>query len=274
MERIIETVLEIGLEKPVKILHVTDVHLTDSLPEDDPEQQEHMVKRTEVFRKEANYPPKAPAEYFEESFALAQKEGAVMVVSGDVMDVYCKGNVKEFHRIADGHDYMFTPGSHEFALFARAPKGDDPEEYKANYQKRREEVEALFPELHWKFESRIVGGVNLLTIDNSRDFYTAEAFEFLKTEVAKGLPILLFSHDPLADHGLLRIREPHPLVRRTEEEYRINDEMLKFIDTCPQIIATFGGHWHGEGLRETPGGKPVYITPGLFKGICRMIEIR
>ena len=71
MERIIETVLEIGLEKPVKILHVTDVHLTDSLPEDDPEQQEHMVKRTEVFRKEANYPPKAPAEYFEESFALA-----------------------------------------------------------------------------------------------------------------------------------------------------------------------------------------------------------
>ena len=274
MERIIETVLEIGLEKPVKILHVTDVHLVDYAPDDDPEQQEHMIKRKEVFAKEANYPPKTQNEYFEEAFRIAEEENAVMMVTGDVMDVYCKGNVREFHRIADGHDYMFTPGSHEFALFARAPKGDDPAVYERAYRERRQQVEGLFPELKFDFESRVVGGVNIVAIDNSRDFYSAEAFEFLKKEVEKGLPIVLFSHDPLGDHGLLRVREPHPLVRQSDETYAVNDAMIEFIGACPLIVATFGGHWHGETERNAPNGAKMFVTPGLFKGICRMIEIR
>ena len=54
----------------------------------------------------------------------------------------------------------------------------------------------------------------------------------------------------------------------------VNDAMIEFIGKCPLIIATFGGHWHGEAERIAPNGAKMFVTPGLFKGICRMIEIR
>jgi len=272
MEKILHTVLELGLPAPVKLLHITDVHLTETDPRDPVDQQEHMDKRREVFRKEAGYPPKTPNEYFAEAFALAEAEGALPIVTGDVIDVHCLGNIDEFHRISDGKDFLFTPGSHEFAKFCRAPKeGDD---YHGRYRVTRPSLEQSFSHLNFTFDSRTVGGVNVITVDNSRDWFPEEVLTGLKAEAEKGLPMLLFMHDPLTDHGLLRIREPHPAVRMPDEIYRISDEVLHFIDTCPLIKATFAGHWHGEGLRQTEAGVPVYITPGLFKGICRMIELR
>ncbi len=270
MEQIIQTVLETGLEKPVRILHATDVHLVEYAAEDPVEQQEHMIARREVFRKEANFPPHTQNEYFEEAFRMAEEQDALMVVTGDVMDINCKGNWKEFHRIADGHDFMFTPGSHEFAKFCRTPKEDFP----AYYAQARPQVEAAFPNIKFRFDSRVVGGLNVVTIDNSEDYFREQEFEALKKEAEKGLPMVLFMHEPLHDHGLLRIATPNPVLRRTAEEYRINDEMISFIGRCPLILATFAGHWHGQTEAVAPFGAKVYVTPGLFKGIVRMIEVR
>ena len=270
MEKVIHTVLEVGLEKPVKILQITDVHLTETDPRDSAEQQVHMDKRREVFRRESGYVPHTPNEYFEEAFALAEEQDALPVVTGDVMDVYCLGNRDEFLRIAAGKDFMFTPGSHEFAEFCRAPVPG----HRERYARTRPVVEAMLPQINFNFASRVVGGVNIITLDNSRDWFPEEALTGLKAEAEKGLPMVLFMHDPLTDHGLLRIREPHPMTLEPDEVYRVSDEVLQFIDTCPLVKATFAGHWHGDALHHTPAGVPVYITPGLFKGICRLIEIR
>lgn len=269
MEQILQTALHAGLEKPVRLLHVTDVHLVDYAEDDVQEQREHLIKRREVFRKEANYPPHTQNEYLQEAFRLAEQEGALPVLGGDVMDIYCKGTVREFHRLTDGHDFMFTPGSHEFAYLCRAPRPG----FREYYAKARPEVEAHFPQLHFRFDSRLVGGLNVITMDNSEDYFRAEEFEKLKEEVKRGYPIVLFMHDPLMDHGLMRVNEPSEVVRRTEEEYRISDECLKFIGECPQILAVFSGHWHGEREAVAPCGKLTYVTPGLFKGICRMITV-
>jgi len=271
MQKVIRTRLCLGLEQPVKVLHVTDVHLTETDPRDPIEQQEHMDKRRTVFRRESNFVPLSPNEYFTEAFALAEAEGAFPIVTGDVIDVNCLGNIDEFHRLSDGKDFLFTPGSHEFAKFCRAPKeGDD---YHGRYRVIRPALERSFPHLSFTFDARVIGGVNLITVDNSRDWFPQEVLDGLKEEAKKGLPMILFMHDPLTDHGLLRIREPHPAVRVSDEIYAISDQVLKFIDECPLIKATFAGHWHGEGEQKTAGGTPVYITPGLFKGICRMIEL-
>lgn len=271
MEQILHTVIEAGLEKPVKVLHVTDVHLTMTDPADPIEQQEHMDRRREVFRKEANFPPRTPSEYFEEAFRIAAEEGAQTVVTGDVTDVCCEGNLKEFHRIADGKDFLFCPGSHEFASFARGATDDS---WKKIFADNRERVEASFPDMKMAFDSRIVGGVNLITLDNDLDVFGREALDGLKAEAAKGLPMILFMHDPLHDHGLLRVREIPAVMRRPVEDYLLSDTVIGFIASCPLILATFAGHWHGAQEAVAPCGKKVFITPGLFKGICRMIEIR
>lgn len=269
MEKILHTRLELGLPAPVKVLHMTDVHLVNYAPDDDPEQIAHLIRRKAVFEEEANYPPHTQNEYFEEGFRLAEAEGALPIVTGDVMDVLSSGNLAEFHRIADGKNFLFCPGSHEFAKFCRTP-GPEYAEYYVGARKR---VEASFPERNLTCTSRTVGGVNLVVLDNSQDYFTAEVLDYLRAEEQKGLPMVLFMHDPLHDHGLLRVRPMNPCMGRTPQELIISDTVLGFLARCPLVVAAFSGHWHGEAEAIAPCGVPTFVTPGLFKGICRLIEI-
>lgn len=270
MERIIRTTLEIGLAEPVKLLHMTDVHLVEYAEDDDPEQIEHMKKRRTVFEKEAGFPPHTQNEYFEEGFRIAAAEGAFPIVTGDVMDVLDNGNLTEFHRITDGKDFMFCPGSHDFARFCRTPGP----EYPGIYREARARVEASFPQRDLTFESRVIGGVNLITMDNSQDYFPAEVLERLRGEEKKGLPMVLFMHDPLHDHGLLRVRPMNPAMGRTPQELLISDTVLGFLARCPLVAAAFSGHWHGEAEAVAPCGVRTFVTPGLFKGVCRLIELK
>ncbi len=74
MENITYTKIHVGLEKPVKILHVTDVHITKANEKDTPEHHRLMKRREEVFKKEGNFPPKTPEEYFLDAIAFAKKK--------------------------------------------------------------------------------------------------------------------------------------------------------------------------------------------------------
>ncbi len=269
MEKIIHTVLHAGLDTPVKLLQITDIHLVEYDEQDPQDQIDHLIRRKEVFRKEAEFPPFPQNHYFEEAFDLAAEENATLIVSGDVIDVCSHGNMAEFHRITDGKDFMYTPGSHEFAKFCRAAGPD----WREIYARNRKLMEESFPNLNFTFESRIVGGVNVITCDNHMDFFAAGILENLKAEAEKGLPMVLFMHEPISDHGLLRIRKPDPNACGTEEDYRQSDEVLQFINSCPLILATFGGHWHGAGEYINAEGTKIFVTPGLFKGFCRLIEI-
>ena len=71
MESIIYTPSEIGLEKPVRILQVTDVHLTKTNDADSDYHKDLQEKRFMTFYNEGGQPPKTPSEYFEEAVSLA-----------------------------------------------------------------------------------------------------------------------------------------------------------------------------------------------------------
>ena len=60
MEQILHTVFNLGIEKPFKILHITDVHLTEANEQDTPEHHELMEIRRETFHKEGSCPPCTP----------------------------------------------------------------------------------------------------------------------------------------------------------------------------------------------------------------------
>lgn len=86
--------------------------------------------------------------------------------------------------------------------------------------------------------------------------------------------MVLFMHDPLSDQGLLRARPFIEFGPRTDEEFKASDDLIEFIGKCPRVVATFAGHWHGESDHIAPCGARVLITPALFQGACRLIEIR
>lgn len=271
METIIRTTLHVGLEKPVKILHITDVHLTHSSDKDPADQRELLERRTETFRKEGGYPPCTPDEYFREAIELAERENALLVVTGDVIDLYSDGNMKAFHEIADGHDMMFTPGGHETQRICRCTMEED-----APYPEMAwERLKDALPEFDLVFDNRIINGLNIITADSGFNYFPAETVRRFEAELERGLPILLFSHVHITSKMWQITESYHPNVSLTPEDYRVSNRMYDALLHDPRVVTTVTGHWHckieqGEMVID---GKTHYNTPGLFAGICRMIEI-
>jgi len=270
MESIIYTPIEIGLEKPVRILQVTDVHLTKTNDRDSDYHKELQANRFQTFYKEGSQPPKTPSEYFEEAVALAEELGALLMITGDVMDIQTYGNIEEFHRIIDGHDCMFTPGGHEQQKRCVRTM-EEPDNY---WEGARQRLKDAFPEFDMDFSSRVINGVNIICADNSLDHYNAETLRRFKLELEKGLPVVLFSHDPIVCGALLAWEDPK-IPYFTEEDYRIRHEMIDLIKSSPLVKAYFSGHWHAQYDQFVPDANfRSYCTPGLFKGQCRLIELK
>lgn len=274
MVEILHTELNLGLEKPVKILHITDTHITESNDDDDQSMKDLIEMRRKTFIKEGNYAPRTPQEYLTEAFELAEKEGAYPVLTGDIIDLNSAGGRAALHQCLDGRDFLYTTGTHEYQRSSCTPKCCPLEEPDSYYEDTRA---ALTEEFGWKWDSdsRVVGGVNLVTADNSQGFFTADAYQKLEKEIEKGLPMILFMHVPLTCDTLKRLphNPPYEFYRFSEEEYQISRKMVDRIESCPLIKATFAGHWHCNSLypNHTP---PTYVTPGTYAGIVRMIEIK
>ena len=101
-----ETVnLHFGLEKPVRILHVTDVHLSLADDVDGDSMKEHARERRREFVKEASYPERDPQGYFEEAMEYS-KEFDCTVITGDVIDFISHANCQTAKKILAGKDYM------------------------------------------------------------------------------------------------------------------------------------------------------------------------
>ena len=272
MQKVIQTVLNVGLEKPVKILQITDIHLVEYNEKDPPEQQKLLQRRWNTFRKEGWYPPKSQNEYFEEAIRMAEEEGALLICTGDATDLHSQGNREEFHRITKGHDMMFAPGGHETQQICRRTM---EEEY-PYVENTRPQVMAEYPQFKWDFDSRIINGLNIITADNALDYFNQKTVELFKKELERGLPIVIFFHDPITDRRLNRQVELHPneRARLTDEDIERSLEMVNLIKTHPLVKGVFAGHLHCEHESVMENGSPAYITPGLYRGMCRFIEIR
>lgn len=275
MVQILSTVLEIGLDAPVKVLHITDTHITESNENDDQRMKDLIEMRRETFIKEGKYAPRTPQEYLKEAFALAEKEGAFPVLTGDITDLNSAGGREALHDCMDGRaDFLYTAGTHEFQRSSCTPKCCPLEEPAPYYEDTRAALQAEFP-WNWDSDHRVIGGVNLVTLDNSQGFFTQDAYEKLKAEIEKGLPMVLFMHVPLTCGTLKRVphEPPYENYRFSREEYEISRKTVDLIESTPLVKATFAGHWHCDS--QYPDHQPpTWVTPGTYAGIVRMIEIR
>ena len=268
MIRITNTKLNVGLDKPIKILHITDIHLTYANENDTPQHHRLMKKRFDVFQAEGGFPPFTPKEYFEQAIALAKEENALLVCTGDAIDILTYGNLEVFKDIIQDEDMMFSPGGHEHQRVCVRTM-EEPYPYRENARARLENELSRF---NLSLESRIVGGVNVITADNSMDYFTRETVEAFKRELERGYPIIVFSHDYIWDK-ILNLKESyHPNVRLTEEDYRYSHEMIDLLLHHPLVLTTVTGHGHCDEERVIEG-KTHYMTAGLFKGQARLIEI-
>ena len=89
-----KTTIKIGIEKPFKLLHITDTHLCMADERDDLRKQELAINRAKAFEVDT---PGCCMEYFKQSCAFAREQGALLVHTGDLFDFVSVHTITAWH---------------------------------------------------------------------------------------------------------------------------------------------------------------------------------
>ena len=247
--------LHFGLEKPVRILHLTDAHIVLANEDECESNKAFAAWRYPGFLKVAGCDPVLLMEQ-----AMEYAEGFdFTVITGDVVDNYSVANYDEMRRIFKDKDFLFALGNHEYL---------QPVRHDVRTHERIEGKKELWDELQSIFandieiDSRIVGGVNIVTADNAQMCWTQKQYDRFKEEVAKGYPILLFTHCPV--YYATRTYQDHMFrYGFTEKEVQLAYEVNDYLVNEPLIKGFFAGHCHL--YQDKPyEGKPCYLTDALY----------
>lgn len=175
--------INVGATKSFKALHFSDTHFTRAGEGENERKRKLSVVRQCGF---------AWAEhYFDMQVEYAQKNNLMILHTGDMNDFITDDNLEHVKAQTRVGDWICAPGNHDFSLYVGEAWED--EAYKAqSYDK----VQKYFPN-DLTFSSRVVNGVNFVSLMNGYYYVTEYQLKRMKEEVAKGLPIVLLCHVPL-----------------------------------------------------------------------------
>ncbi|MCR5689515.1 MAG: metallophosphoesterase [Clostridiales bacterium] len=273
--------LEIGLERPVKLLHVTDTHLA-LCDERDNERKREMARRRTSMAKALRY--------LEEHIAYAEENCDLLVHTGDLIDFVSRANVEKAREILKNDRIFFIAGNHEYSQYMGEAWEDNA--YRMNSYMEIDRMGGFGSPMLWN--TRVVGGVNIVGMDNSYYLFEDWHIEKLKTEVEKGLPVILAFHDPLFEESLYRYHfervpgEPCAYLVGCDEEHlgRYSEfravqqrpdaptlRMIGYIRSEPRIKAVLTGHLHFSFVSDITPSLPQFVTGGGYEGIAREITV-
>ena len=241
--------VEIGLEKPFSVLHISDTHLTAAYDHENEKKQQLHDNRTTTFggRQE---------EALRDALAWAKQHVDYVVHTGDLIDWQSEANfdlVKKYF----GACVIGSMGNHEFStdMWLSDPKEEKSEIYKDN---TRDILQSVYP-FDISLYSQVVNGVNFVTLDDVYGYVTDKQVELFKNEVAKGLPIVLCMHVPFftdniwratvrfwTDKGQLTYSEvPKPsgdYQRQCEDA--VTHDFIQYLKVEPLLRCILAGHEH------------------------------
>ncbi len=275
--KLLQSTLQIGLEQPLKILHVTDSHIALA-DERDNERKHALAQRLGSPDKE---------QYLQEHLAYGREHCDLIVHTGDLIDFTSQANFDFAREVLADEKVFFAAGNHEFSQYVGEAYEDRA--YKMNsYNEMRPGLGApLF------FNARTVGGVNFVSIDNSYHQFEPWQLTRLEKEIAKGLPVILCMHAPLFEaslfehHCQLRGKGSSSYLVGCDEDHLPDDEWraieirprgitaeaVDFIKSQPLIKAVLAGHIHFSFVSELAPGMTQFVTGGAYEGIAREITI-
>ena len=242
--------VNIGLEKPFSILHISDTHLTAAYPHENEKKQTLHTKRTRTFggRQE---------EALRDSLDWARDNVDYVVHTGDVIDWQSEANydlVKKYF----GENMVGCMGNHEFSpsMGLSEVKETRTEAYK---DLSRKQLQSVYP-FNISLQSQVVNGVNFVTLDDVYGYVTKEQVKLFKKEVKKGLPIVLCMHVPFHTDNIWRAnvkfwkREASKLtsaqIPNPSGDYKIQKEdpttrdFIAYLKQEPLLKAILAGHIH------------------------------
>ena len=273
-----KTVIDLGLEKPLKLLHVSDSHIP-------------LCDGRDSELKQAIAARKAPRlsgmlDCLDAQTAYAEENCDLLIHTGDLIDFLSQANL-EFARKWLKHDrVLYIAGNHEYY--------DGPGWEDMHY--RMTSVAKMGPEgigANLFFTSRAVGGVNFVGIDDAYHQVEDWQTQRLALEVEKGLPVILFAHAPLFEQSLWERsvdfwQDSSAYLVGCDEEHLMTYTEFRAVDQRPfpstkrfvdyvngekRIKAVLAGHVHFHFESRLPGGAMQYVTGRGYQGAAREITL-
>ena len=277
---ILKSQLDLGLVQPVRILQVSDCHLSGCCEEDSEKAKAKSKKKTAEFLKETG--GVTQEQRLKEALDLSAEYDA-LALTGDIADSPSRANLELLASMLEGRRYLYTLGNHDYYTYdSDSGNADDRERFLDDFLR--------FLPCDPTMDSLQVGGVNLVALDDSLAQFSALQLEFLKAEAAKGLPILLFLHLPIYsptfvpqayewwDSSMCLGTPADVLAAHGETDPKMRAEvetllMLDYIREEPLIKAIFASHLHFSDEANVLG-KPQFVNKPCYLGSAREILIK
>jgi DNA repair exonuclease SbcCD nuclease subunit len=272
-----------GLAGPLRFLHVSDTHLSYADERDNERKLKLAGERSRLFEQDTGRCMK----YLKETVDYARRRCDLLIHTGDIIDFVSCLNLDLARAALADIKYFFVAGNHEFSKYVGEAFED--EAYKMDSMPL---VQRVFRN-DLRFDSLIIGGLNLVGMDNVYYHFNEAQYGRLRMEVDKGLPILLMLHVPLYTpalyHESMVIRGesnagimgcPEELLKSYPEDRYIQQrpgaldlEMIDYITSQPLIKAVFTGHKHYYHESPLSGGIKQYVAGAHFEGDAIEIEV-
>ena len=271
MLHIRKNTIKIGVAKPVKIFHMTDSHLPFYCDSD----SENMIRQG----KKRNM--KKSLRNFNRLIRYAEKNCDVIIHTGDLIDYISKPCVEFAKAFLERENILLVAGNHEYAKYDGKKEDMD---YRLQSMK---EIGGYGVNIF--MNSRIVDGVNFVGVDDAYHQVEYEQLDFLKKEVEKGYPVILFLHAPLYEKVLYKKSYDFwngeicllgsdttvhtEVVGDIAEPFASTKSFYEYVINEPRIKAVLAGHLHFWYEGTLPDGKKQYVTNRGDKGNARVITI-
>ena len=278
----LHTTISIGLEHAFRALHLSDSHicLTDA------RDGERKVRLAESRGAHFDDGVAGRTErLLNEQLAYADANDLPILYTGDFCDFVSMKNLEYMRDTLGKRNCFMAAGNHEYSLYVGEAFEDEA------YKMRSFDLVQSWCGNDLRFASRVMSGVNFVAVDNVYYDFTARQLELLRTQVARGLPIVMMMHTPLYTPDLyefvmkelrqpcaylagvpVRCMETYPPDRRIQQEP--TPDTLAFIEYVyqqPLIRAVLAGHLHYDFDTRLPGGIMQYVTGGGFRDCAREI---
>ena len=261
-----------GLKKTYRFLQISDCHVYVQSAEND--EVDRALTEERIAQSAWKTADQTPAELFCEALATADREAVdALLLAGDAVDYISPGNLAFLReKFAETKtEILYTYGNHEGGHYKRTP---DPRGCYPFYSGLMPGAPDLWV--------RDYGELLVVGVDDSDQRLTAAQVAGLREQCARGLPILLLVHTPVASED---IRDEVLHVWGSEagwfmlgyDEKRTQGPTKEFFDLVMQpdspIRAVLAGHDHFAYQGPLPGGRTQYVSAPSFTGYARLLTV-
>ncbi len=258
--------------KPVKIFHVTDLHLTLSDDRQDAYCRDHAAHRSGVYSVNGENPAAASGK----ELLAAAEDADILLFTGDIMDFPSAANLDYLKELLKDKNFIFCHGNHDWNYPREYPFGTSNWDF--DQSSLYDDALAKTAHLFYPFTSGSVdvckvGEVKIIAVNNSNYRFSAVQYKRLEAELADGAPTVVAFHIPLYADTLMADTLSYwhlPIICGGNDtthapywSYRTDEPTAKacrLIGKSKNIIAVITGHLHFDHIDTLPGGNTQYVT--------------